>query len=94
MKMQYASAEPFEVKNNQAFGEEGFNVAIQTRGYIIAIDTIGKLKWPHNQFDGMPLLVITSEECPKEYLDTLTKQYISWIAVGKDSIDLKRAKAG
>ena len=39
----------------------------------------------------MPLLVITSEECPKEYLDTLTKQYISWIAVGKGSIDLKRA---
>ena len=94
MKMHYASAEPFEVKNNQAIGEEGFNVAIQTRGYIIAIDTIGKLKWPHNQFDGMPLLVITSEECPKEYLDTLTKQYISWIAVGKGSIDLKRAKAG
>ena len=91
MKMHYASAEPFEVKNNQAIGEEGFNVAIQTRGYIIAIDTIGKLKWPHNQFDGMPLLVITSEECPKEYLDTLTKQYISWIAVGKGSIDLKRA---
>ena len=94
MKMHYASAEPFEVKNNQAIGEEGFNVAIQTRGYIIAIDTIGKLKWPHNQFDGMPLLVITSEECPKEYLDTLTKQYISWIAVGKGSIDLKRAKVG
>jgi riboflavin biosynthesis pyrimidine reductase len=91
MKMHYASAEPFEVKNNQTIGEEGFNVAIQTRGYIIAIDTIGKLKWPHNQFDGMPLLVITSEECPKEYLDTLTKQYISWIAVGKGSIDLKRA---
>lgn len=91
MQMHYASAESFEAQNNQAIEEEGFNVAIQTRGYIIAIDTKGKLKWPHNQFDGMPLLVITSEDCPKEYLDTLTKQYISWIAVGKCSIDLKRA---
>ena len=91
MEMHYASAEPFETQNNQAIGEECFNVAIQTKGYIIAVDTTGKLKWPHNQFDGMPLLVITSEDCPKEYLDTLTKQYISWIAVGKDSINLKRA---
>ena len=91
MQMHYASAESFEAQNNQDIEEEGFNVAIQTRGYIIAIDTKGKLKWPHNQFDGMPLLVITSEDCPKEYLDTLTKQYISWIAVGKCSIDLKRA---
>ena len=91
MQMHYASADPFKAQNNQAIGEECFNVAIQTKGYIIAVDTIGKLKWPHNQFDGMPLLVITSEDCPKEYLDTLTKQYISWIAVGKDSINLKRA---
>ena len=82
MQMHYASAEPSDVQNNQPVGEEG---------YIIAIDTKGRLKWPHNQFDGMPLLVITSEDCPKENLDTLTKQYISWIAVGKDSIDLKRA---
>ena len=91
MQMHYASADPFKAQNNQAIGEECFNVAIQTKGYIIAVDTIGKLKWPYNQFDGMPLLVITSEDCPKEYLDTLTKQYISWIAVGKDSINLKRA---
>lgn len=91
MQMHYASAEPSDVQNNQPVGEECFNIAIRTKGYIIAIDTKGRLKWPHNQFDGMPLLVITSEDCPKEYLDTLTKQYISWIAVGKGSIDLKRA---
>ena len=91
MQMHYASAEPSDVQNNQPVGEECFNIAIRTKGYIIAIDTTGRLKWPHNQFDGMPLLVITSEDCPKEYLDTLTKQYISWIAVGKGSIDLKRA---
>ena len=91
MEMHYALPEAFVAEDKDPIGEERFNIAIQTKGYIIAIDTKGRLKWPHNQFDGMPLLVITSEECPKEYLDTLTKQYISWIAVGKGSIDLKRA---
>ena len=91
MQMHFASAEPYEAQNSQPIGEECFNIAIQTKGYIIATDTTGRLKWPQNQFDGMPLLVITSEDCPKEYLDTLTKQYISWIAVGKGSIDLTRA---
>ena len=91
MEMHYALPEPFIAENISPIGEEQFHVAIVTKGYLIAIDTIGKLRWPHNQFDGMPLLVITSEDCPKEYLDTLTKQHISWIATGKNVIDLKRA---
>ena len=91
MEMHYALPEPFIAEDNSPIGEEQFHVAIATKGYLIAIDTLGKLRWPQNQFDGMPLLVITSEDCPKEYLDTLTKQYISWIAVGKGTIDLKRA---
>ena len=51
MQMHYASAEPYDVQNNQPVGEECFNIAIRTKGYIIAIDTKGRLKWPHNQFD-------------------------------------------
>lgn len=91
MQMHYALPEPFIAENKSPIGEEQFHVAISTKGYLIAIDTMGKLRWPHNQFDGMPLLVITSEDCPKEYLDTLSKQFISWIATGKNGIDLKRA---
>lgn len=91
MEMHYALPEPFIAKDNSPIGEEQFHVAIGTKGYLIAIDTMGKLRWPQNQFDGMPLLVITSEDCPKEYLDTLAKQHISWIATGKAGIDLPRA---
>ncbi|MBO5016521.1 MAG: RibD family protein [Bacteroidaceae bacterium] len=91
MEMHYALPEPFIAKDNYPIGEEQFHVAIGTKGYLIAIDTMGKLHWPQNQFDGMPLLVITSEDCPKEYLDTLAKQHISWIATGKGKIDLPRA---
>lgn len=91
MKMHYALPEQFVTDDNSPIAEEHFHVAIATKGYLIAIDTMGNLRWPHNKFDGMPLLVITSENCPKEYLDTLTKQHISWIATGKNGIDLKRA---
>lgn len=44
---------------------------------------------PSNMHDGKPLLVVTSEDCPREYHETLTRQGISWIAVGKGCIDLK-----
>lgn len=91
MQMHYALSEPFIAGNKSPIGEEQHHAAIGTKGYLIAIDTLGKLRWPQNQFDGMPLLVITSEKSPKEYHDTLTKQHISWIATGKEEIDLPRA---
>ena len=90
MQMHYALAEPFVAEDKRSIGEEKYHVATAAKGYLIAIDTLGKLSWPKNQFDGMPLLVITSENCPKEYHDTLTKQHISWIATGKNGIDLSR----
>ena len=91
MQMHYALAEPFIAEDKTPIGNKQHHTAITTKGYLVAIDTMGKLRWPQNQFDGMPLLVITSEDCPKEYHDTLTKQHISWIAVGKGEIDLKCA---
>lgn len=91
MQMHYALPESFVAVNSDAVGKECFYQAVKTDGYLIAIDTMGKLRWPENEFDGMPLLVITSEDCAKEYIDTLTEQNISWIATGKGAIDLKRA---
>ena len=91
MQMHYALPEPFIAEDKTPIGNERHHVAITTKGYLVAIDTMGKLSWPQNQFDGMPLLVITSEDCPKAYHDTLTKQHISWVATGKDRIDLTRA---
>ena len=91
MQMHYALPEPFAAKDKSSIGDEQYHAAIEAKGYIVAIDTMGKLRWPQNQFDGMPLLVITSEDCPKEYHDTLTRLHISWVATGKDGIDLPRA---
>ena len=38
-----------------------------------------------------PYLILTSENVTKEYLDYLDKKNISWIACGKEHIDLVRA---
>ena len=38
-----------------------------------------------------PLLVFTSEQAPKEYFEALHRQNISWIAAGKEHVDLSRA---
>ena len=91
MQMHYALPESFAAEDKSPISDEQYHAAIEAKGYIIAIDTMGKLRWPQNQFDGMPLLVITSEDCPKEYHNTLTKQHISWVATGKNGIDLPRA---
>lgn len=91
MQMHYASPEPFQVKSATPIGCEGYYMAVEAPGYLVAIDTMGKLSWPQNKFDDMPLLVIASEDCPKEYFETLTQQEISWIAVGKNKIDLPKA---
>ena len=91
MEMHYALPEPYIATNNESKGEESCFISTKSKAYMIAIDTYGKLKWQNNQADDMPLLVITSEECPKEYLNTLTEQGISWIASGKRGIDLPKA---
>ena len=91
MQIHFAEPEPFVAKDSTPIGKTAFHKTSAEPGYAVAIDTTGKLKWPSNMHDGKPLLVVTSEVCAKEYLDTLTTQGISWIAVGTERIDLAKA---
>ena len=91
MEIHYADSEPFVASDPTPVGETAYHIADKAAGYTVAIDTHGRLRWPSFCYDGKPLLVITSENCPREYLDTLSRQNISWIAVGDDKIDLERA---
>ncbi len=92
MQMHFALPDPFVAMSNEPIGHEAFHKAAEGKpGYDVAIDTHGKLRWPANEQNGQPLLVVACEDCPKEYFDTLDKQGISWIAVGKGSIDLAKA---
>ncbi len=91
MQIHFALPEPFVASSSEPIGRTAFHKAANGKpGYDVAIDTHGKLRWPNAQY-GRPQLVIACEDCPKEYFDTLNRQGISWIAVGKTRIDLARA---
>lgn len=91
MQMHYALAEPFVAASPEPIGREAQHVARKSGAYCVAIDTLGKLQWGENEFDGQALVVITSQQCPRAYHDRLTEQGISWIATGGERIDLARA---
>lgn len=86
-------AEPgqFIPKEKESYGKEGFSKKADAAGYEVVIDTNGKLLWPNATGMTKPYLIITSEKVSKEYLDYLNGQNISWIACGKEHVDLVRA---
>ena len=81
----------FEAKTAEALGKEGFSKAADAEGYEIVVDTHGTLLWGESAEDERPLLILTSEQVSKEYLAYLNGKHISWIACGKEHVDLKRA---
>lgn len=81
----------FEAKTAEALGKEAFSKAADAEGYEIVVDTHGTLLWGESADDERPLLILTSEQVSKEYLAYLNGKHISWIACGKEHVDLKRA---
>lgn len=59
--------------------------------YTIVCDTNGTLMFDSSTCDGLPLLLLVSEKAPQSYLSALENKGISYIAVGKEEIDLKKA---
>lgn len=80
----------FEAKTAEALGKEAFSKAADAEGYEIVVDTRGTLLWGESAEDERPLLILTSEQVSKEYLAYLNGKHISWIACGKEHVDLKR----
>lgn len=91
MQMHYADAEPYKTADKTPIGRKTVHKAVTAAGYTVAMDTHGSLRWSESEYDGRPLLVITSESCPKEYLEYLAENNISYIAVGTEHVDLARA---
>ena len=71
--------------------KEAFHKAATADGYEVVADTHGTLLWDDQANTKRPILILTSERVNWEYLDYLTGKHISWIACGKEHIDLKRA---
>ena len=81
----------FSSKVNSPLNKEEFYKAISSDGYEIIVDSHGTLLWEDQINEEKPLLIITTEKVNKEYLNYLKEKHISWIACGKDKINLKRA---
>lgn len=89
-QIHYALPESFKAGDVTPIGEEKYFMAHPADHYDIAVDTHGSLRWPDNA-SSENLLVITDQQCPREYHDYLSKNGISWIACGVNGIDLGRA---
>lgn len=81
----------FHSQNVTPLGQESFSKAADAKGYEIVLDTRGTLLWDAAAFRERPLLVVTSENAGREYLAYLDSLQVSWIACGKEKINLKRA---
>ena len=81
----------FSSKFSAPFGKEAFYKAATANGYEVVVDTHGTLLWEDQTDAQRPILVLTSENVSQEYLDYLKEKHISWIACGREHIDLKRA---
>lgn len=86
-----AAKEPFVPIINKPVGKFCTFVAEESDAYMVSVDTWGRLRWKSNNIEGVPLICIVSEKASEECLETLRQQDISWIAVGKDGIDLAKA---
>ena len=80
----------FSSKVSTPFGKEAFYKAAAANGYEVVVDTHGTLLWEDQRDAQRPILVLTTENVSQEYLDYLKENHISWIACGKEHIDLKR----
>lgn len=89
-QLEMALSGEFRSNKSTALGEEKFSKVKDAGGYEIVMDTKGTLLWNDDLDSERPLLIVTSENASREYLGYLDGRHISWIACGKDRIDLKR----
>lgn len=90
-ELEMALSGKFEVSDDTPIGQEAFSKKTDAKNYNVIMDTKGSLLWPKETSTDRPHLIITSTQAPKAYFDYLDGQNISWIACGKDKIDLNRA---
>ncbi len=90
-ELEMALSGRFSSKVSTPLGKEAFYKAAAANGYEVVADTHGSLLWEDQADAQRPILVLTNENVSREYLDYLKEKHISWIAYGKEHIDLKRA---
>ncbi len=81
----------FQSAVSTPLSKEGFHKAAERDEYEVIVDTRGSLLWYDCENEKRPILVVTCEGVSREYLSYLEEKHISWVACGKNKIDLGRA---
>lgn len=90
-QMEVTSEPPFSGDTGEPIGKETVHKAEDAAGYTVVADTRGTLGWSDGTADGRPLLILLSERAGQNYLKYLESKGISYIATGRERIDLARA---
>lgn len=85
------TGEKFISQDKEPLDKTAFAKNAAASQFNIVIDTKGTLEWNQETDTDFPHLIITSEQVTKGYLNYLNQQKISWIATGKDRVDLSKA---
>ena len=90
-KLEMALHGSFQSAVSTPFDKEDFYKVAERDEYEVIVDTRGSLLWYDCENEKRPILVLTCEGVSREYLSYLEEKHISWIACGKNKIDLGRA---
>ena len=88
-QIHYCGDSEFAPAQPGSLGHEAYHVAAKADGYEVSVDTRGTLIW--DGVDTHDHLCIVSEQVSPEYLEYLRARGISYIAAGKEQVDLRRA---
>lgn len=81
----------FSCPDNKSLGQAGFQQNSVADAYNIIVDSQGRMTWGNDADAEVPHLILTSENVSQSYLHYLNQQHISWIAAGKQHVDVKQA---
>lgn len=88
-QIHYCGFNDFKPKSPSSIDAETFHISLKSDKYNISIDTKGTLKW--DDCDNNGRICIVSEQVSPEYLAYLEQLDISYIATGRESVNLPRA---
>lgn len=87
-QIHYCGFDNFMPKSSSSIDAEKVYVASKSDKYNITVDTKGTLKW--DNCDNNDRICIVSEQVSPDYLTYLEQLGISYIATGKESVNLPR----
>ncbi len=91
-ELHYALPGVFEPKGGlRAVGREKVWKSVDAAGYSVVFDSKGTLLWEDCLLDDKPLICVVCENVSEEYLQYLQGKGISYIVVGKEHTDVRRA---